>query len=210
MKLKDLSLESVTLEEYQKVMIKDKVEEIDFLKCFLKLNTKEINKLPQKNVDIYQMQINSLLNRDHELVTRFKLDGVEYGFIPKLDDISYGENMDITKNIGDYGSMHKAMAVLFRPITQKINDQYLIEEYENTYKYADKLKKMPLHATLGAIVFFYTLTSELMNFTLSYLEKETEMQDLDLQQTLRENGVDLLSSIHSLKEMLRDLKPSLN
>tara|TARA_B100001175_G_scaffold317393_1_gene334116 strand:- start:3163 stop:3795 length:633 start_codon:yes stop_codon:yes gene_type:complete len=210
MKLKEIDLSSKTLEEYQKVMIKDNVKEIDLLKFFLNMSTIELNKLPQKHVDIYTMQINSILNRDHELVTRFKLDGVEYGFIPKLDDITYGENLDVTKHIGEYGSMHKAMAVLYRPIKQKLGDKYLIEDYENSYKYSEQLKKMPLNVVLGSIVFFYNLTSELLNFTLNYLENQEEMEDSGLKQTLQENGVDLLNSIHSLKETLRDLNPSLS
>ena len=101
MKLKDLKLEDVTLEDYQKVMIKENVNEEDLLKCFLKITSEELKKLPQTHVDIYNMQINVLLNRDHELVRNFKLNGVNYGFVPKLDDVTYGENLDITKYIDE-------------------------------------------------------------------------------------------------------------
>ena len=201
-----INIKDVTLGDYQKVMIKDEVTQEDLLKCFLKVTQKELNKIPQKDIELYNLEINQALNKDYDLERTFKLDGINYGFIPKLDDITYGENLDLTKYIGEYGSMHKAMAVLFRPIKQRIGDQYLIEEYTSSYLYAEKLKQMPLHIVLGAVVFFYNLTSELLDYTLKYLEQEI-VKDSDLKTTLQENGVDILSSIHSLKETLRDLKP---
>jgi|TARA_R100000084_G_C4614098_1_gene129693 hypothetical protein len=209
MKIKEINIKDVTLGEYQEIMIKDEVTEEDFLKCFLKVTTKELNNIPQKYIDGYVSEINNALTKEYELVRTFKLDGVNYGFIPKLDDITYGENLDISKYIGEYGSMHKAMAVLFRPIEHTYRDQYLIEEYSGSYMYAEKMKQMPLDIVLGAVVFFYNLTSELLNYTLKYLEQQVQM-DSGLKTTLQENGADIVSSIHSLKEMLRDLKPLQN
>jgi hypothetical protein len=209
MKLKDIKLNNVPLHSYQKYMLIDNPNEQDLLKCFLGLTQPELNKLPSKDVDNYLNQINNLLNLDHELIRTFKLNGIEYGFIPKLDDITYGENLDVTKYIGEYGSMHKAMAVLFRPIKQKIRDQYLIEEYTGSYVYAEKFKDIPLDVVFGAIVFFYNLTNELLNSTLKYLEQQIQ-QDSQLQASLQESGVDIQSSILLAKETLQDLIPSVN
>jgi len=206
MKVKEININDITLGEYQQIMVKEEVTQEDFLKCFLKVTTKELNNIPQKYIDKYITEINIALNKEYELVTRFKLNGVNYGFIPKLDDITYGENLDISKYISEYGSMHKAMAVLFRPIKHTYRDQYLIEEYTGSYLYAEKMKLMPMNIVLGAVVFFYNLTTELLNYTLKYLETEVK-KDSDLKITLQENGADILSSIHSLKETLQDLKP---
>ena len=104
-------------------------------------------------------------------------------------------------------NMHKAMAVLFRPITDKKDDRYDIEEYTGI-KNADKYLDMPLDVVLGAFVFFYHLSNELLITTLNYLEE----QDLDSDQkkTLRENGDGIRASMHSLKEMLQNMRISLN
>ena len=103
------------------------------------------------------------------------------------------------------------MAVLYRPIKQKINDKYLIEEYKGTYSYAEKMKHMPMHIVLGAIVFFYNLTNELLTCTLNYLETQLEMgKESQAQIISQENGEDILKSIHSLKETLQDLRKSQN
>lgn len=207
--MKELKISDITLGDYQKVMIKEEVTDNDMLKCFLKITQKELDKLPQKDVDSYLTQINVLLNTKYELVRTFKLKGTRYGFIPKLDDITYGENLDVTKYIGDYGSMHKAMAVLFRPIKQKIGDRYLLEEYSGSYKFAEQMKQMPLDIVLSAVVFFYNLTNELLSYTLKYLNQEA-IKDSGLRTIFQENGVDILNSIHLLKETLHDLRPSLD
>ena len=39
--------------------------------------------------------------------------GVEYGFIPNLDDMSFGEYVDLDTYIGDWQNIHRAMAVLY-------------------------------------------------------------------------------------------------
>ena len=206
MKLKNISLSNVPLHSYQKYMQIENPTEQDLLKCFLGLTQPELNKLPTKHVDIYLMQIQAILKQEHELIRTFKLNGIEYGFIPKLDDITYGENLDVTKYMNQYGSMHKAMAVLFRPIKQKIGKQYLIDEYTGSYTYAEKLKQMPLDVVLGSIVFFYSLTNALMNSTLNYLQQQIQ-EDSTLQANLQKNGVDIQSSIRSLKETLQGLMP---
>lgn len=209
MKIKEIKIDDITLGDYQKIMIKEDVKEEDFLKCFLKLTQKELNKLTQAEVDVHLSDIKTFLESEPELTTNFKLNGVNYGFIPKLDDITYGENLDITKYIGEYGSMHKAMAVLYRPISQRIGDRYLIEEYTSSYIYAEKLREMPLRVALGALVFFYNLTNELLSYTLRYLKQEI-VTDSALRKTLQENGTDILNSIRSLKETLHDLIESPN
>lgn len=38
------------------------------------------------------------------------------GFLPKLDEITLGEFIDVESNIGDWQNIHKAMAVLYRPV----------------------------------------------------------------------------------------------
>ena len=58
------------------------------------------------------------------------MGGVEYGFIPVLDDMTLGEYVDLDENFTDWDKMHKAMSVLFRPIKLKKGDRYQIEEYD--------------------------------------------------------------------------------
>ena len=85
-----------------------------------------------------------------------------FGFIPNLDEMTLGEYIDLDTYFGDWDNMHKAMSVLYRPITKEKGNLYNIEEYDGT-KYSDVLKLMPLDVVLGSIFFFYNLSSELFD-----------------------------------------------
>lgn len=198
------SLREVKLKNYQELLIKENPDNDDMLKCILNINTKELGKIKDKDVDNLLVIINKLFDKKHEFIPTFKMKGVLYGFIPKLDDITYGENKDVTSYINDWGNMHKAMAVLFRPVKQKLNSKYLIEDYEGSHKYSEMMKNMPLDVVLGAMVFFWNLTNALLNSIPNYLEKEmkqAQMQGVDL----AESGVAIQSYMHLLKETLQNL-----
>ena len=198
------SLREVQLKDYQELLIKENPDNDDMLKCILNINTKELGKIKDKDVDNLLAIINKLFDKKHEFIPTFKLKGVLYGFIPKLDDITYGENKDVTSYINDWGNMHKAMAVLFRPVKQKLNSKYLIEDYEGSHKYSEMMKNMPLDVVLGAMVFFWNLTNALLNSIPNYLEKEIKQAQM-LGVDLAESGEAIQNSMHLLKETLQNL-----
>ena len=198
------TLKEVKLKDYQSLLLIDKPNDEDLLKCILNINTKELGKIKDKDVDYLINHINKLFEQEHKFISTFNLNGVAYGFIPNLDEITYGENKDITSYINEWGNMHKAMAVLFRPIKLKKNNKYIIEEYEGSHRYAETMKQMPLDIVLGAMVFFYNLTNELLNYIPSYLEKEL-MKEQTKGQISQENGEAIQNYIHLLKGTLHDL-----
>lgn len=208
MKLRKISLSHVPLWRYQEYITKEDQTQDDLLKCFLNLTSKELKQIPINHIELYLEQIKKLLSKEYELVRIFEMRGKKYGFIPKLDDITYGENADVTKYITEYGSMHKAMAVLYRPIKQKIRNKYLIEEYSGSYKFAEEMKHMPLDIVLGSIVFFYSLTNELLNCIPKYLLKEVKKMDSTQRLNLEKSGQDIQNSMLLVKEILGDLIPS--
>lgn len=208
------SLNECTLRQYQKFVAIDTDDNRGtpfhlqkLIEIFCNIDLKDIAQIKMKSLVDVSETINEMFTADHKFIQTFYMDGVEYGFIPLLDEISFGEYIDLDENIADWKNMHKAMAVLFRPITEKKDDRYDIEEYTGI-KNADKYLDMPLDVVLGAFVFFYHLSNELLITTLNYLEE----QDLDSDQkkTLRENGDGIRASLHSLKEMLQGMKISLN
>lgn len=127
--------------------------------------------------------INNTLNQQPDLVKSFKLGDTEFGFIPKLDDMSFGEYIDIDSNLGDWDNMYRVMSVLYRPIKQKSGDKYLIEDYKGD-AYHDAMRHTPMDAVISSLVFFWNLGKELSVAMIDYLDKEqTEvlMQDQTLQ-----------------------------
>lgn len=210
------SLKAITLEKYQKYL---KIQEnntdetflaIKMIEIFLGLRGDTIMKMKAKSIRDITNVLSEMFTEKPELVKEFTMKGVDYGFIPDLENMTFGEYVDIDTYIGDVDNLHRAMAVLYRPITKKANDKYLIEEYEGEDD--EKMKDMPMDAVLSSILFFYHLGMELSTTMLNYLqEEEEENKDILQQLTLGGNGDGIKASFQdSLKEILQELKISLN
>jgi len=213
-------LEGITLRQYQdylKVLDKwDKEDEVyiktKMLQIFCNLDIEDTFKVPLNNFDFAIDTVNRCFDEETPLVNRFEMSAkdeygeetiVEFGFIPKLDDMSFGEFIDLDNNISDWQNMHKAMAVLFRPIVFKKKEFYRVMDYEGSHKYSDVMLDMPVNVAIGAMVFFYRLGSKLPSYTLDYLQQQLKGKELppQLKQTLEKNGVGINQFMHSLKEM---------
>ena len=99
-----------------------------------------------------------------------------------LDDISFGEYVDLDTYLADWEQMNKAIGVLYRPITFKKKQQYLIEDYESAEKY--DMTEVTLDVVFGSLVFFYSLRNELQKTILNYLATQKE---IELPQHLRDS-----------------------
>jgi len=207
------TLSEITLGQYQKYLkIQENNEDENFLaikmiEIFCGLRGDTIMAMKAKSIKDITMILTDMFNEKPQLVKEFKLNGRTYGFIPKLEDMSFGEYIDLDTYIGDMDNIHRAMNVLYRPIKQKYDDKYLIEDY--TGDDPEKMKSMPMDAVLSSILFFYHLGMELSTVMLNSLEEDKEM-NLAQYLTLEENGDGINHFSVSLKEILEDLKISLN
>lgn len=197
-------LSDISLNKYQLFLNIEEPNNEDLVKCLLGISFEQLSKFKAAEVDALIIHFKNLLNEDTPFKNSFELNGVTYGFIPDLDQITYGENKDITSYIGDFKNMHKAMAVAFRPIIQKKGSRYIIEPYEGSHKYSETMKEAPLDVVLGMMVFFYSLTNALLKAIPNYLEKELTKQTSKASTSV-ENGEVIASYIHSLREILGDL-----
>ena len=208
------SLSEITLEQYQKYLkIQDQNEDENFLaikmiEIFCGLRGDTIMKIKASSIREITEILTKMFNEKPPLVREFTMKGKQYGFVPKLEDMSFGEYVDLDTYIGDNENMHRAMAVLYRPITQKHNDKYQIEDYEGEDN--EIMKDMPMDAVLSSVIFFYNLGMDLSKVMLSYLHQE-ENKDIVQQLNSEQNGVGINRfSEDSLKEILDGLKISLN
>ena len=209
------TLNDVTLKQYQEfAKLESKLDQINDAAIQLKIveifcNVPEIVVRNMKATDIAEVCeiINTMFDAQHQLISRFKHNGVEYGFIPELDDMSFGEYMDLDTFIGDNDNLHRAVNVLFRPIEYKRGHRYKIKDYNPDT--SEEAKDFPLDVVLGAIVFFYNLGKDLSMVMLNSLDKKNE-KALAQHLLSRQSGDGLTHSLESLKEILQDLKISLN
>lgn len=149
-----------------------------------------------------------LFNTDkHKFVNRFTLGKTEFGFIPNLETISTGEYIDLENNLKENKDLHKAMAVMFRPIIKTKKDYYDIEHYQGSNNYAEVMKSAPLNVVLGAKVFFWNLEVELLKHSLVYLDKLVQSKTMTsaLKHNLTVSGDGISQSINLLKGTLEDL-----
>jgi len=170
------NINEITLGQVQDYVKLEEVTDYDITRIFFGLSKQKTNQLKKSDADFLVERIKELLDQEvTELTPRFKLNGKEFGFIPDLDDMTKGEHADLLKYINDFQQMHRAMAVLYRPITLSQYGKYDIEEYKGTKKYANTMKQMPFGVMVSSKVFFWNLTTDLLNSIPRFIEEESQI-----------------------------------
>ena len=174
------SLSEITLGQYQKWAKITEGKEINnfyqqkMIEIFCKANLKDALKMRVKDINEVTIELNALFEKKPKFKDRCTFNDNEFGFIPKLDDMSFGEYIDLDTYLADWETMDLAMGVLFRPVTFTRKEKYLIEDYETASKY--DMKNMPLDVAMGALVFFWNLKTELLKHIVNYLQNQKEVE----------------------------------
>ena len=206
------TLNEITLYQYQRFeKLITNNEPSDFvnqktIEIFCNIELKDVARIRIAEVIEILTHINNLLVQKPKLTNTFKLGVYEFGFIPKLEDITSGEYIDLEGYLSDTQTLHKAMAVLYRPIKNKTKSLYTIEDYEGADKYSEVLKYMPLDVALGSMLFFWTLLNDCVNGLTDFIQSEVEQSE-QASKLLAKNGVGISQSMQQLKEMYSNLMP---
>ena len=208
------SLSEVTLGQYQKFLkIAEDNPEGNFLNAkmieiFCGIPLSDSYKLKMSSVTAIIDILNELLSQTPKRVEQFTMNGVQYGFIPDLDEMSLGEYVDLDGSASDWNNMHIAMNVLYRKIKIKKSGKYNIVDYN--VENPEKMKDMPLDAAIGSLFFFYNLGMELSKHTILSSSNQEEMEAYQEQLISQTNGDGISQFMVSLTEILQNLKISLN
>ena len=171
------------------------------LKEVMQIKVKELNGLIKHFTDVF--------SEKPQLVRQFKIKDIEFGFIPKIDDISFGEYVDLEHHFQNWSTYHKAMAVMFRPIKEKHGDKYTIVDYEPNEDMQELMKFAPLDVAISASVFFWNLGSELLSLTMNYLQNEVTKMTHSLNTQNEANLVNGGAGIQASINALQEISPSL-
>lgn len=209
------SLSEIPLSRYQDfTAMQEKSNDEEFIaqkmiQIFCDIKLGEVAKIRMKHLNELIAHFTKVFSEKPKFITRFKIQNVEFGFIPKLDDITLGEYVDIENYLKSWETYHKAMAVMFRPITNTYRDKYSIEEYEPNEQRQNLMRSAPLDVAIAASVFFWNLANELLHSTISYLEKKTKkmkaLANTAKGRNLESNGDGIAASMRLLKEILQNL-----
>lgn len=212
--LKDIKLSQYL--RYLKVLKENQDDEtfvcIQMVAIFCNLSVADVMKIPVNAFAEIVEQLAKVLDQKPERVKTFKMDGVEYGFIPNLDKMTIGEHATIDSLLGNDENLSLLMSVLYRPITKKIYPFYRIEDYDGDETKAELFKDVRMDVVTGSILFFWSLSKELLSNILLHLESKAMREGKSLEEVSTSDGVGfshLLDYRESLASSLETLEESL-
>ncbi len=206
-------LKDIKLYQYQKFAeIEEKIEDantlaIQMVHIFCNVEIEKVRLLNIQDVFSIGDTIGAFFNEKPPLINRFSMNGIQYGFIPKLDEMTFGEYVDIDTYLSDWQNMQYAMAVLYRPVEGSYKDMYNIRPYKTNDE--AKMLEMPMDVVLGALLFFYRLGNDCSRTIANYLQEKQE-SSLVKYINSEKSMAGLAAYTDSLKAILDDLKVSLN
>jgi len=207
-------LSDITVEEFQRfhAVQSNEDNDKDFLlyktiEIFCGLDIQNVLKFPQDQAEAIATEIAEVLGQPASFKGRFKLNDIEYGFIPNLEKLTLGEYIDLETYLVDTKNLHKAAAVMYRPIIKDYKGLYTIMDYEGLKEHSDIMKQAPIDVISQAVVFFYNLGNELLMASQnSLLEQETEIVTILEKLNLGKSTDGLTPSTLSLMETLVSLR----
>lgn len=208
------SLNEIPLKHYQDFLaIQKQSNDEEFIaqkmiEIFCGIRLIDVAKIKLTSLNEMVAHFSELFNQKPEFQQTFKIKDVEFGFIPNIEEISYGEYIDLENSLQSWDTYHKAMAVMYRPIKTRKGDKYEIHEYTASKDHQELMQFAPLDVCIAASVFFYNLGNELLQATLNYLEKNLKTDKklsatLAKELNLQNDGDGISHYMHSLKETLQ-------
>lgn len=206
------SLEEIPLNKYQR-FAKLEIEDTDVMSrkmIQIFCGVDEVLEIKHKQVNEIYTILTAAMAEKPELTPVFKHRNREFGFIPSLDEMTYGELIDLETYMKDWSTMNKAMSVLYRPVTKRNGEFYSIEKYRGTV-FSDTLSDIPMNIVAGAVLFFYRIAKELFNhYSKDFHRAMNPASGLPHANNSQNSGDSSQRSIRLLAAMSRSTIPSLN
>jgi len=186
------SKEQITISQYQEL---ERVRELNkdsddgafliekMVSIFCDVDMKDLRHIQYDHYERVVDELNKAFEQKPKHKQIIEIDGQKFGMIPNFDKMSFGEYVDLDEYVKSAADHHKFMAVLYRPITSTVKDAYSIEPYEGSEKYASIMKYASVADLEGALVFFWTLASELLETTRAYLQEVSMKTSTATEQT---------------------------
>jgi hypothetical protein len=177
---------------------------------FCKVPAELLYQLPEDVFNKISDHLKVLFNSASDIVlsNQFTVGDTTYGFIPALDEMSYGEYLDLVsyseKNVWD--NIPLVFSILYRPVKLSVGKQYTIIPYAGTDNARVELFKhvLTMDVVFGAMAFFLGLQKDLLTGTLAYsmeiLKNQTDPETLAALETLQKSGADI-TQLQSLLTM---------
>jgi len=206
------SLNEISLKQYQKYIdiVNNNTDEIfiaqKMIEIFCHVSLANVVKMKATSINELLAHFKSIFEVERKFTNRFTLEGIDYGFIPNMEEITFEEYVDIEANISDINKLQKALCVMYRPIKETKKDLYTIHDKDYGSKFDEVLRFCPLDVALSAQVFFYDLGMELLQAIPVYLKQKTKSLTISQwKDNSTENGDGITQSLTYLTETLPSL-----
>lgn len=160
----------------------------------------DVLNIPLQQLREVVSELVKLFESEPVLIDRFELNGVTYGFIPNFDNLTTAEYIDLDTYAET--DILRFLAVLYRPIESTYGKLYNIQDYKGTEENYLKMAHAPAMAFLGAKVFFWNLSKELLKHLPTFLQGELTAEELTV---LEKNGAGISQLTQSLEEITSNI-----
>lgn len=138
-----------------------------------KLNAQAVTQIVQTVEEVMELK-----TATHVKIIRH--ENADYGFIPDITNLTYGEHADLSNfakviwgEKTDYTHLPDMLAVLYRPVTERVKDKYRIAKYDSDrVEHLDAILAMSMDKVQGALLFFSSIRTKLLSASLPFLEAE--------------------------------------
>ena len=119
------TLNEIPLKHYQEFLkVQEGSTDEEFIaqkmiEIFCGISLSDVVNIKLKSLNELIVHFTKLFEQKTSFQQTFKIENVEFGFIPELEEISFGEYVDLESHLTSWDNYHKAMAVMYRPITKK-------------------------------------------------------------------------------------------
>ena len=167
-----LTFDDITIDQIQ-AHGEQELGPIDLVEAYSTTTRNELLQFPKTAIDKAAAHLSKILDSPTQKhFKQFKLDGVEYGFIPDWGALTGGEYIDLSAYIDNpIENAHKILCILYRPIIKGAGDFWDIEPYTGT-KRAEAFRKAPAGLYFGAIAFFLTTRRDSVLNSLKSLQDQ--------------------------------------
>lgn len=175
----------VTLKQY--VAYKTAIDDIERVMAVTGFTHKQVREMKMETIRFIVSRMDETLSV--ERATRIidgkrwvKIKDKEFGLIPDMEGMQFAEFVDAQalSNAAYHGenpdlsNIIDLFCVLFRPITERVRDQYRIEKYDSDKigEYRAYIEELPMDVVAGTLLFFSIISDELLTASQQYLTQE--------------------------------------
>ena len=178
------SYDEITLQQYQEISaLEDKYDSdihrvMAAIRILTKADEKQLMQISSKDIPRIEKVLAWLKTPPEktEVRDRFTMDGVEYGLVPDMDNLTVGEFADLENQCEEADkNMHEILAILYRPVVRTVSNWYEIEPYRPSVEKGKAMLNAPFGVAVSLMVFFSVIERELVMSSPQYSQVQEQV-----------------------------------